>query len=103
MSKTLNLTKLSVHRVTGETGYASNGALMESLSTMEAVWKIPIKKYIRDLLDGKIDSISLTKDKPYFYFFGRCFEKSLSITIKEAEKIIDFSIPLCEVEKILTF
>ena len=102
MSKTLHLTKLSVRRVTGETEYASTEALMESLNTIKAAYNIPINKYIRDMLDGTIDSVSFTKDKPYCHFFGRRFENSLSITIKEAEKIIDFSIPLCEVGKILT-
>jgi len=86
----------------GETNYASNHALMESLNTIKAAWNIPIGKYLRDIVEGKVDSISFTKDRPYYYFFGRRFEKSLSITIKQDEKVIDFSIPLQEVEKILT-
>lgn len=102
MTKTLHLTKFSVHRVMGETSYASNDALMESLNTIKAAWNIPIGKYLRDIVEGRVDAISFTRDRPYYYFFGRRFEKSLSITIKESEKVIDFSIPLQEVEKILT-
>jgi hypothetical protein len=68
---------------------------------MRAAWDVPVDKYIRDLVEGKVDSISFTRDRPYHYFFARRFEKSLSITIKDAERIIDFSIPLQEVEKIL--
>jgi len=86
----------------GETNYASDDALMESLNTIKATSNIPIGKYLRDIVEGRVDSISFTKDRPYYYFFGRRFEKSLSITIKESEKVIDFSIPLQKVEKILT-
>jgi len=102
VARNLHLSKVSVHRVANESEYASSDALIESLNTARATWNVPIGKYVRDLAEGKVDSISFTKDKPYYYFFGRRFEKSLSITIKEAERIIEFSIPLHEVEKILT-
>ena len=102
MSKTIRLTKLSIRRVTDETSYATSDSLMESLNTIKAVWNIPINNYLQDMLEGRLDSISFTKDKPYHYFFGRRFEKTLSITIKDDEKVIDFSIPLYEIEKILT-
>ncbi|MCX6659620.1 MAG: hypothetical protein NTX81_04480 [Candidatus Bathyarchaeota archaeon] len=101
MPKALNLSKYSVYRVIGNTDYASNDALTESLKAMSVVWNIPINRYLRDLLERTVDSISFTKDKPYCYFFARRLEKSLSITIKEAEKIIELSVPLGEVEKIL--
>ncbi len=101
MSRNLHLSKVSVRRVTSETDYADNEDLIESLNTMRAVWNVPIENYIRDLLDRKVDAVSLTKDKPYYYFFARRFEKSLSITIKESEKVVDFSIPLHEAQKML--
>jgi len=102
VAKNLHLSKLSVHRFTNESEYASSDALVESLNTARATLNVPIGKYVRDLVEGRVDSISFTKDRPYYYFFGRRFEKLLSITIKEAERIIEFSIPLHEAEKILT-
>jgi len=102
VARNLHLSKVSIHRVTDEAEYASVDALVESLNTARATWNVPVGKYVRDLVEGRVDSVSFTKDKPYYYFFGRRFEKSLSITIKEAERIIEFSIPLHEAEKILT-
>lgn len=61
----------------------SHDTLLESLNAVRAVWNIPVAKYVRDLVEGTVDAISLTKDDPYLYFFARHFEESLSITIKE--------------------
>jgi len=88
--------------MTGDTSYADKESMIESLKTMSAICNIPLSRYLRDLLEGSVDSISFTKDKPYYYFFSRRFEKSISITIKETERIMEFSIPLDDVEKIIT-
>lgn len=101
MPRNVHLSKVSIRRVIGETDYASNDTLLESLNAVRAVWNIPVVKYVRDLVEGRVDAISLTKDNPYLYFFARRFEESLSITIKDAERVIDFSVPLRDVEKIL--
>jgi len=103
MPKTMNLSKYSVYKVVGDTGYASSDALVESLNTLRAASNVPIDRYLRDLLEGKMDSVSFTKDKPYCYFFGRRLDKFLAITIKEAERIVEFTIPLEEAKKTLTF
>jgi len=102
MRETIKLSKFKINRIVGETNYASDESLIESIKTMKAVWNIPILQYLKDLMDGSVDSVSFTKDKPYYYFFGRRFKKSISITIKEDEKTIEFSIPLEEVNKIIT-
>lgn len=98
----MHVSKLSVRRVTNQIEYADSESLLESLNGIRAAWGIPILRYFQDLLDGKVDSVAFTKDKPYYYFFGRRFEKSISVTVKEAEKIIEFSMPLSEAEKLLT-
>jgi hypothetical protein len=69
---------------------------------MRASQGISIDKYIGDLLKGTVDAISFTKDDPYCYFSARRMTSSLSITIKDATRIIDFSVPLLDAEKILT-
>ena len=97
MTKSLNLSKISIREVKKDTNYANNETLMESLNTIKATWNIPIGKYFQDLLEERVDSISFTKDKPYYYFFARRFNEMLSVTIKEAERVIDFSIPLQEI------
>lgn len=97
MTENLRLSKISIREVKKDTNYASNETLMESLNTIRATWDIPIDKYFQDLLEEKVDSISFTKDEPYYHFFARRFNKSLSVTIKETERVIDFSTPLQEI------
>jgi len=48
-----------------------------------------------------VDSVSVAKDSPYCYFHARRLEKSLSITIKEKDRIIEFSMPVHEAKRIL--
>ncbi len=102
MVKHIHLSRIEIRGISRQTDYATSEALVESLSTLRATHSIPIDKYIRDLLEQRVDSISFTKDRPYYYFHARRFEASLSFTIKDSEKIIDFSVPLREVEKMLT-
>jgi len=101
MPKDIHLSKVSIRRVMGETEYATDDVLMESLSTMRALLDVPIGKYVRDLVNGVVDTISFTKDEPYYYFFARRFQDSLSVSIKDVERIIEFSVPLRDAEKML--
>ena len=55
-----------------------------------------------DLVHGKIDSISFTKDSPYRYLFARRLGSSIAVTYKEEAKIIEFSLPVEEAERTLT-
>ncbi len=85
----------------GKTDYASDESLMESIHTMNAVWNISLHKYLEDLGNGVVDSVSFTKDKPYHYFFARRYRNNIAITIKETDKTINFSIPSQDITKIL--
>jgi hypothetical protein len=74
---------------------------VESLNTLRVTYNVPINEYLRDLIDRKVDSISFTKDNPYYYFYGRRLDRLLAVTFKEAGKVVEFSLPLQEVEKTL--
>lgn len=101
VSKTIHLSKVSIRRTVGETQYANDETLLECLNTMRAAWDAPVAGYVRDLVSGRVDAISFTKDEPYCYFFARRLVDSLSVTIKDAEQIIEFSVPLRDAEKLL--
>ncbi|MGB9023816.1 MAG: hypothetical protein WCC94_10335 [Candidatus Bathyarchaeia archaeon] len=101
MSKSVHLSRVSIRRTVGETQYASDSTLSESLNTIQAAWGIPVAGYVRDLIEGRVDAVSLTKDEPYCYFFARRVTDFLSITIKDGEQVIEFSVPLRDAEKLL--
>ena len=100
MTKTVRISKISIRSTKEETEYADTGAVTEAILTLSAKHHLPLGKYVQDLLDANVDSISVTKDKPYCYFFARRFDQNISISIKEEDKIIDFSIPTVEAEKL---
>jgi len=101
MQKDIRLSKVSIHRVIGDIDYASDEALLESLNTIRVAWNVPIAGYVRDLIEGRVDAISFTRDEPFYYFSARRMTDSLSVTIKDASRVIDFSVPLRDAEKML--
>lgn len=83
------------------TDYATTDALVESLHTLKATYDVPIGQYMRDLVEKRVDSISFTKDSPYYYFYARTLGPNIAVTFKKAGTVIEFSLPLQEAEKTL--
>jgi hypothetical protein len=101
LSKSIRLSKLSIRHISEQTDYATSEALVESLHLLRATYNVPIDHYMRDLIDKKVDSISFTKDSPYYYFFARRLGSSIAVTYKETTRVIEFSLPMQEAEKVL--
>ncbi len=99
--QSIRLSKLSIRQVNESTDYATTDTLMESLNTLRVTYNVPINQYMRDLLEKRVDSISFTKDSPYYYFFARRLGGSIAVTYKETSRVIEFSLPLQEAEKML--
>ncbi len=95
------LSKISIQAVKKDIEYADSQAINESIAAISAKYRITLLKYLGDLARGEIDSVSVTKDKPYCYFFARRFEDSLSVTVKESDRIIEFSYPIAELERLI--
>ncbi len=101
LPKTVYLHSVSIRGVTQTKEYAASERIDESVAALRAVYKISLGRYVQDLLAGIVDSVSVAKDSPYCYFHARRLEKSLSITIKEKDRIVEFSMPLHEAKRIL--
>ncbi len=101
-AKPAKLSKISIRsvKVDHETEYADSQGLTDSLNTLTARYQISLGKYFRDLINGTIDCVTLTKDKPSFYFYARRYDKNISISLNESDRIIEFSIPIDEAEKL---
>jgi hypothetical protein len=76
--------------------------LAESLNTLRATYNLPINQYMRDLFEGRVDSISLTKDDPYYYFYARKLKEAIAVTFKQINRVVEFSLPLQEAQRTLT-
>jgi uncharacterized protein YoxC len=101
LAKSVQLSRVTIRKVDQETNYASNEGLLECINTLKATTQIPIARYFRDLLEQKVDCFSFTKDQPYLYFFARRLDKALAVTIKEINRVIDFSVPIREMQEII--
>ncbi len=97
----IRLSKLSIRQVSERTDYATSETLVESLQLLRARYSVPIDKYVRDLLEHRVDSISFTKDSPYYYFTARLLGSAMAVTYKESDRVIQFSLPVQEAEKML--
>lgn len=99
--QSIRLSKVSIRQVNDSTEYATTDTLMEALSTLRVTYNVPINQYMRDLLERRVDAISLTKDSPYYYFYARRLDHAVAVTFKQTGKVIEFSLPLQEAEKTL--
>lgn len=100
-TNSIRLSKISIRQVNDSTDYATTEALAESLNTLRATYNLPINQYMRDLFDGRVDSISLTKDDPYYYFYARKLKEAIAVTFKQTGRVVEFSLSLQEAEKTL--
>lgn len=101
LSKSIRLSRLSIRDIRDQTDYATSDALVESLHALRVTHNVPIERYLRDLTERRVDAISFTRDAPYYYFFARRIGRSVAVTYKEAKRVIEFSLPIEEIEKVL--
>jgi hypothetical protein len=101
LNQSFRLSKLSIRHISEQTDYATGETLIESLLTLRVKHNVPVDRYIEDLIERKVDSISITKDSPYYYFFARRLEGAIAVTYKEAGRVIEFSLPMQEAQKML--
>jgi hypothetical protein len=101
LAKNVQLSRVTIRKVDQETDYASSEGLLECINALKATTQIPIARCFRDLLEQRVDCFSFTKDQPYLYFFARRLDKALAVTIKEANRVIDFSVPIREMQEII--
>src|SRR5205807_2016227 len=94
MRNTERIAKLSVRRVEKETEYATESYVYDSLRIFEAKYSLPVKDAIRFLKQGRADSISLSKEKPYANFHATRFKERIVVSIRDASKDIELELQI---------
>jgi len=87
------ISKISIRRAEKNTEYATEDYVYESLRTFEARYSLPVREAIDFLKQGKVDSISLNKEKPYANFHATRFKERIVVSIREATKDIELELP----------
>ena len=88
------LAKLSVRRFEKDTEYATETYVFDSLRTFEAKYSLPVQDAIRFLEQGRVDSISLNKEKPYVNFHATRFKQRIMISIREDSKDVEMELQI---------
>ena len=94
MKPVRSLARLSIRQLENRTEYATNEFVEDSLRTFEAKYSLPVKDAINYLRLGKVDSISLNKEKPYANFHATRFKERILVSIREASKDVELELPI---------
>ena len=91
---TVKLTKIISRPLRSEIDYATTESLLSLLHDMEARRDVPIFDSLKVLMQRKVDSVSFSRDRPYFYFFARLNRAKVSVSIASSDKDLEFPIPI---------
>jgi len=86
------LAKLSVRRLEKDTEYATETYVYDSLRIFEAKYALPVRDAIKFLQQGRVDSISLNKEKPYANFHATRFRERIVVSIREVSKDVELEL-----------
>jgi len=92
MGQNNRIAKLSIRRTERDTEYATEAYVHDSLRTFEAKYSLPVQDALRFLRQGRVDSISLNKEKPYVNFHATRFKQRIVVSIRESSKDIELEL-----------
>jgi len=79
--------------------YATIEDLINELRAFEKQMGWSIFKMLDILKQKKADSLSITKEKPFHYFYARLSEKTIIIRLQTSEQETEFRLPIEEVKE----
>ncbi len=81
-----------------KTGVASDYATSEDICSLfqgfEIQRTLPVFDVLKILIERKVNSLSFTRDDPYFYFYSRLDENEVLIKYNDLEKEIEISMAI---------
>lgn len=84
------LTKVYSRKTEKEIDYATSEHILQELHLLEKQRGWAIFEALKTLKEGKADSFSFTKDRPYHYFYARMTEEFMIIRVRTSKKEIEF-------------
>jgi len=92
----LSVTKLYSRKVQKDFTFALSDDLIEQLHLFEKQMGWKIFDILKILKEKKADSLSITKEKPFNYFYARLSGKTVTIRLESLDKQTEFRIPIKE-------
>jgi len=95
----LSITEIRTHKVEKDLNYATIGDLVEQLRIFEKQMGWSIFEILDILKQRKADSLSITKENPFHYFYARLSEKTIIIRVQTSEQETEFRLPIESIKK----
>ena len=90
----MSVTKIYSRKVERDLNYATIEHLVEQLHIFEKQMGWSIFDILDILKQRKADSLSITKEKPFHYFYARVSEKTIIVKLQTSEKETEFRLPI---------
>jgi len=95
----VSVTKLSTKRVNNKINYAATSDLTEQLRIFEKQMGWSIFDILEILKQRKADSLSITKEKPFHYFYARLSNQDIILMLQTSEQETEFRLPIEAIKK----
>jgi len=95
------LQKVCFNKTERQLDYATPEYLNELLLSLKAKYNVPVYDAIRLLSKGEVDSISLSKNEPYFNFHATRSKNTIWVSIRETKQDIEFNVSLNSLDSLL--
>jgi hypothetical protein len=89
--RSTRLVKVRFKKTGAASDYATSEAIRSLFQGFEIQRNLPVFDVLKILIERKVNSLSFTRDKPYFYLYSRLDENEVSIKINDLEKEIEVS------------
>lgn len=99
--RSIKLVKIHLRKVGVASNYATSEAIRSLFQGFEIQKNLPVFDVLKILIERKANSLSFTRDDPYFYFYSRLNENEVSIKINDLEKEIEISMPTAVLRTII--
>lgn len=90
----MSVAKILSRRVEKDINFATEDDLVEQLRIFEKQMGWSIFDILKILKEKKADSLSVTKEKPFNYFYARLSEKTILIRLQTSEKETEFKLSI---------
>jgi hypothetical protein len=95
----VSITKIYSRKVEKDLDYATTEDLVEELHVFEKRTGWSIFDILNVLKQRKADSLSITKEKPFLYFYARLSEKTIIMRLQTSEQETEFRLPIEELRE----
>lgn len=90
----MSITKIYSRKVERTTNFTTLENLIEELNVFEKQMGWSLHEILEILEEKKADSISITKEKPFHYFYARLSENTIIIRLQTSEEENEFRLPI---------